>query len=124
MFRLQGPKCKDLCDPHLEPTRRDVLRVGGSGILGLTLGGMFHLQARSAESSSGKAAAGSPGWGKAKSIIMVYLQGGPSHLDLWDPKRTCPITSRASLSRSRRSWLEFITRKTCPSWPRSMTSSR
>ena len=26
------------------------------------------------------------GWGQAKSVIMVYLQGGPSHLDLWDPK--------------------------------------
>ncbi len=48
MFRLQGPKCKDLCDPHLPPTRRDVLRVGGSGLLGLSLGSMFQLQARSA----------------------------------------------------------------------------
>lgn len=50
MFRLQGPKCKDLCDTHLPPTRRDVLRVGGSGLLGLSLGSMFQLQARSAES--------------------------------------------------------------------------
>ena len=33
---------------------------------------------------------GAPGWGKAKSIIMVYLQGGPSHLDLWDPKENVP----------------------------------
>ncbi len=88
MFRLQGPKCKDLCDPHLPPTRRDVLRVGGSGLLGLSLGSMFQLQARAAESSKGSA--GTPGWNKAKSIIMVYLQGGPSHLDLWDPKEDVP----------------------------------
>lgn len=88
MFRLQGPKCKDLCDPHLPPTRRDVLRVGGSGLLGLSLGSMFQLQANSAESSKGNGT--TPGWNKAKSIIMVYLQGGPSHLDLWDPKENVP----------------------------------
>lgn len=87
MFRLQGPKCKDLCDPDLPPTRRDVLRVGGSGLLGLSLGSMFQLQARSAES---KGSGSTPGWNKAKSIIMVYLQGGPSHLDLWDPKEDVP----------------------------------
>jgi len=29
---------------------------------------------------------GGPGWGRAKSVIFVFLQGGPSHLDLWDPK--------------------------------------
>ena len=88
MFRLQGPKCKDLCDPNLPPTRRDVLRVGGSGLLGMSLGSMFQLQARSAEGSKGSGT--TPGWNKAKSIIMVYLQGGPSHLDLWDPKEDVP----------------------------------
>jgi hypothetical protein len=31
-----------------------------------------------------------PGWGRAKSVIMLYLQGGPSHLDLWDPKENVP----------------------------------
>src|SRR5204863_5467503 len=31
-----------------------------------------------------------PGWGKAKSVILIYLQGGPSHLDLWDPKENVP----------------------------------
>ncbi len=67
-------------------TRRDVLRVGGSGILGLSLGSMFGLQARAQEEKRG----GGPGWGKAKSIIMCYLQGGPSHLDLWDPKENVP----------------------------------
>jgi uncharacterized protein (DUF1501 family) len=72
-------------------TRRDILRVGGSGVLGLSLGGMFQAQARSQE--AGKS--GGPGWGKAKSIIMVYLQGGPSHLDLWDPKPEAPDNVRS-----------------------------
>jgi hypothetical protein len=67
-------------------TRRDVLRVGGSGILGLSLGSMLRLQAVAQEGADG----GGPGWGKAKSIILCYLQGGPSHLDLWDPKDNLP----------------------------------
>ena len=42
------------------------------------------LRAQSASASSQFARR--KGWGQAKSVIMVYLQGGPSHLDLWDPK--------------------------------------
>ena len=87
MFRIQGSAAKDLCDPHLTVSRRDVLRVGGSGLLGLSLGGMLTLQSRGLRAATATAA---PGWGKAKSIIMVYLQGGPSHLDLWDPKENVP----------------------------------
>jgi uncharacterized protein (DUF1501 family) len=86
MFRIIGPRAKDLCDPHLRPTRRDLLRVGGAGMLGLSLGSLLKLQSVQAAGEAASAAGGGPGWGKAKSIIMVYLQGGPSHLDLWDPK--------------------------------------
>ena len=52
-------------------------------VLGLSLGQMLRLNALG---STAPASKGGPGWGKAKSVIMVYLQGGPSHLDLWDPK--------------------------------------
>ncbi|MDB6136618.1 MAG: hypothetical protein JWM59_4861 [Verrucomicrobiales bacterium] len=86
MFRLPGAPAKDLCDSHLGTTRRDFLRVGGSGMLGLTLNQLFRAQA-SAESAG---TTGGPGWGKAKSVILCYLQGGPSHLDLWDPKENVP----------------------------------
>src|SRR6185436_977159 len=82
VFPNEAPK--DGCKHGM--TRRDVLRVGGSGILGLSLGSMFGLQAKAQEAKK----AGGPGWGKAKSIIMCYLQGGPSHLDLWDPKENVP----------------------------------
>jgi hypothetical protein len=88
MLVIPGQPGKDLCDRHLGVTRRDVLRVGGSSLLGLHLA---HLL------GSGRAAAdplasahGGAGWGKAKSVIMCYLQGGPSHLDLWDPKENVP----------------------------------
>ncbi len=94
MLRIPGRAGKDLCDHELGYTRRDLLRVGGAGMLGLSLGSMFQLQAQAAKSSA--AHTGAPGWGKAKSIIMVYLQGGPSHLDLWDPKEGVPDNIRSA----------------------------
>jgi hypothetical protein len=72
-------------------TRRDILRVGGSAFLGMTLGGLLRQQAKANNAQIG----GGPGWGKAKSVIMVYLQGGPSHLDLWDPKDNVPDNVRS-----------------------------
>ncbi|HSH16293.1 MAG TPA: DUF1501 domain-containing protein, partial [Verrucomicrobiae bacterium] len=93
MISLPGGENSDLCDTHLKLTRRDLLRIGGSGILGLTLGSMFQLQARAKELVGDKG--GGPGWGKAKSVILVYLQGGPSHLDLWDPKENVPDNVRS-----------------------------
>jgi len=67
-------------------TRRDLLRVGGSGVLGISLAQMFALEKATAKAEVGHG----PGFGKAKSVIFVYLQGGPSHLDLWDPKDNVP----------------------------------
>jgi hypothetical protein len=98
MLIIPGQPGKDLCDRNLGVTRRDLLRVGGSGLLGLSLGSMLRLQAASARAAEADTAGpkiGRPGWGKAKSIIMVYLQGGPSHLDLWDPKDNVPDNVRS-----------------------------
>lgn len=94
MLRIPGEFCTDLCDQNLKLSRRDLLRVGGSSILGLSLGSMLQLGARANES----AVKGGPGWGKAKSVIMVYLQGGPSHLDLWDPKENVPDKIKSPFS--------------------------
>src|SRR5262249_48019992 len=71
----------------------ELLRIGGSAILGLTLADVFGLQKVAA--SEAKAKAGGPGFGKAKSVILLYLQGGPSHLDLWDPKDNVPDNVRS-----------------------------
>ena len=92
MLSFKGFKAKDLCDPQLAATRRSFLRVGGCGALGLSLPSLMQLQSTTAAENivSNATKGGGPGWGKAKSIIMVYLQGGPSHLDLWDPKENVP----------------------------------
>ncbi|MFO1095571.1 MAG: DUF1501 domain-containing protein [Planctomycetaceae bacterium] len=94
LIRVPGQPGKDLCDSHLGVTRRDILRVGGSGMLGLSLGGMLELQAKA--NSTG--ALGGAGWGQAKSVILCYLQGGPSHLDLWDPKENVPDNVKSAFS--------------------------
>ncbi len=86
MLSILGQRAKDLCDRRLGMTRRDVLRVGGGGALGLTLGSMLRLKAQAEEAKI----SGGVGWGKAKSVVLIYLQGGPSHLDLWDPKPDAP----------------------------------
>jgi uncharacterized protein (DUF1501 family) len=93
MFTLPGSYGKDLCDSHLRPSRRDILRVGGAGLVGMTLNNLLRAQARASEN-----AVRSPGWGKAKNMIMIYLQGGPSHLDLWDPKENVPDKIRSAFT--------------------------
>ncbi|MBI2823914.1 MAG: DUF1501 domain-containing protein [Planctomycetia bacterium] len=72
----------------------ELLRVGGSSVFGVTLANILRWgEARGAET-----AAGGPGWGRAKSVILLYLQGGPSHLDLWDPKPTLPDAMRSAFA--------------------------
>jgi len=91
MIRIAGGTCSDLCDPRMKITRRDLLRIGGTGILGLSLGSLLKLQAFGAQNR-----AGGPGWGAAKNVVMIYLQGGPSHLDLWDPKENVSDSIRST----------------------------
>ncbi len=91
MLVIPGQRGKDVCDKNVGATRRDLLRVGGSSLLGLSLGSMLDLRESAAKESTG----GGPGWGKAKHVIMIFLQGGPSHLDLWDPKENVPDNIRS-----------------------------
>jgi hypothetical protein len=60
-------------------------------MIGMTLNQIFRAQAMAAGS-----APNAPGFGKAKNMIMIYLQGGPSHLDLWDPKDNVPDNVRSA----------------------------
>lgn len=70
--------------------RRDFLRVGGLVALGLGLGDFFHLQRAFASNS--------PLTAKAKSCILIWLDGGPSHLETFDPKPNAPQEVRGPLS--------------------------
>ncbi len=86
MLVIPGDQGRVTCDGL---SRRELLRIGGSALLGLSLPQLLELQAASAASVAGKFS-GAAGFGKAKSVILIYLQGGPSHLDLWDPKTDVP----------------------------------
>jgi len=88
MLVIPGRPGKDTCDGI---TRRDLLRVGGSAVLGLSLADILGLRKATAD----QGILGGAGFGKAKSVILLYLQGGPSHLDLWDPKDDVPDKVRS-----------------------------
>src|SRR5712664_3581107 len=88
MLSIPG-KSGSTCDGF---SRREFLRVGGAGILGVSLADILQLQALAADyPDSVKQKAG---WGKAKSVLFVFLQGGPSHIDIWDPKPDAPSNIR------------------------------
>src|SRR5207237_7971571 len=67
--------------------RREFLQVGFSGFLGMGLPGLIAGQARARESASGTGAAERP---RARSMILVFLTGGLSHLDSFDLKPDAP----------------------------------
>src|SRR5438132_3944989 len=91
MLVIPGSQDQATCDGM---TRRELLRIGGSAMLGLSLADVLALQSK-ADPPAAANQGGGPGWNRAKSVIMIYLQGGPSHLDLWDPKPDAPERVRS-----------------------------
>jgi hypothetical protein len=79
-----------IANRHLDhlPTlsRRELLRVGTLGLGGLTLADLLRQEA------IGKAPQ------RPKSVIYVVLNGGPSHIDMWDLKPHAPLEYRGPFS--------------------------
>src|SRR5690348_3267670 len=67
-------------------TRRDCLQLG---LAGVTVGGFADLLRLSAQGADKKNAARRP-----TSCIMIWLDGGPSHFETFDPKPEAPIEIR------------------------------
>ncbi|MBT6498057.1 MAG: DUF1501 domain-containing protein [Planctomycetaceae bacterium] len=68
-------------------SRRDFLRNGGLGFGALALGDLLTAKSRAADSVANPLAARSAQFpGTAKNIIFLFMQGGPSHLETFDPK--------------------------------------
>jgi uncharacterized protein (DUF1501 family) len=57
-------------------TRREFLRIGSLGLGGLTLPDLLAAKARAASGDSAD----------HKSVVLLFLQGGPTQLETWDPK--------------------------------------
>jgi hypothetical protein len=85
MLSILGPRGR-LCDG---PSRRELLSVGSLSLLGLGLPEFLHRRGQAR--ADGKAG---DGFGRAQSVIFLYLQGSPSHIDLWDPKPEAPAEIR------------------------------
>ena len=79
------------CNTCEGPTRRELLRAGSLGIFGLSLPQFFAWQRTAAASEK---YTGARGFGSAKSVLFIFLQGGPSHIDIWDPKPDAPANIR------------------------------
>ncbi len=65
------------------PSRRDFLRMGMLGLGGLSLADVLRLQSQAAGAALPN-----------KAVIMVYLPGGPSHVDTYDMKPDAPVEIR------------------------------
>ena len=75
--------------------RRDLLRVGAISVAASALPGLFGQPA-----STARAAAKSEpreGQGKAKSVIFLWMGGGVTHIDSFDPKPDAPVEVRGTL---------------------------
>src|SRR5262245_43575344 len=84
MLTFWGRK-QSFCDGM---SRRNFLRVGGLGLGGLTLANLLKLQAHGSIDQKSR----------PKSVIYVVLPGGPSHIDMWDPKPDAPADIRGEFS--------------------------
>ena len=92
MLSLLGPRGR-LCD---SPSRRELLTAGSLPLVGLALPDVLRLESRAKAAAPKADAPAKPdakhasGFGKAKSVVLLYLQGSPSHIDTWDPKPDAP----------------------------------
>src|SRR5262245_28578850 len=68
-------------------SRRGFLQAGALGVGGLTLA---HLAALRAQGAVRSGAAGT-------SVILIWLSGGPGHMETWDPKPQAPAEYRGPL---------------------------
>ncbi len=64
------------------PDRRGFLRAGALGAAGLTLADVLRAEARASNPS------------RANAVILLWMRGGPSHIDMWDPKPDAPAEYR------------------------------
>lgn len=69
-------------------SRRDFLHVGSASMLGLGLSQLLQAQASASDSTPKQ----------ARSVIMVWLSGGPPTIDMWDMKPDAPAGIRGEFS--------------------------
>ena len=84
MLQLTDPSVHRNCSGL---SRREVLRIGALGLGGLTLADL--LRAREEVAAAG-------GSVRDVSVVLLFLQGGPSHIECFDPKMEAPSEIRST----------------------------
>ena len=95
-FRLLEPLLMSLTriqHPASRLSRKEFLQVGFSGMLGLGLSDLISGRQVRAEQDYPSSL-----FGKAKSVILVFLTGAPAHQDIWDLKPEAPVGIRGDYS--------------------------
>jgi hypothetical protein len=76
--------------PSWNPTRRELMRLSAAGVAGASVSGWFGLLADHAARAAAPPA-------RTKSCILLWMAGGPSHIDTFDPKPDAPDDIRGDL---------------------------
>src|SRR5262245_25387199 len=66
---------------HLRLSRRSFLQAGLLGTAGLGLADLLRHEARATPATAVR----------QPSVIILWMRGGPSHIDMWDPKPDAPV---------------------------------
>jgi hypothetical protein len=77
--------CRDFLQTRM--SRRRLLQIGGLGLGGLTLAQFLRAEAQSKKSKA-----------TARSVILLFQFGGPSHIDTFDPKPQAPREIRGEFA--------------------------
>lgn len=75
-------------------SRREWLRIGGLAGMNWALPGLIPQRSLAAD----LATALPPGFGRAKSVIVIFASGGQSQIDMWDPKPDAPLEIRGAFN--------------------------
>ncbi len=73
----------------LQVNRRGFVKAGVLGTSGLALSELLRTEAHSAPASATASSAK-----RQPSVIILWMRGGPSHIDMWDPKPDAPVEYR------------------------------
>ncbi|HZZ73145.1 MAG TPA: DUF1501 domain-containing protein [Pirellulales bacterium] len=84
MFRILDRGHERTCQGT---SRREFLKIGGLGLGGLTLANLLQTRAQGAAADS---------FLRDKAVVLLFLSGGPPHIEFFDPKMTAPAEIRCT----------------------------
>ena len=80
--------CRDFREKAAHTNRRGFLHAGVLGTAGLSLASLLQSEAKAASAKQGH------GDKRGNNVILLWMRGGPSHIDMWDPKPDAPAEFR------------------------------